>query len=250
MSQTCQQPQAHPARCGCVQTPSIEMMEQGSLAANYDISQETAGKVWEAMENSRKLRAAMPHAGGEVEVFNGWVNGCPEQVELVMEKDHRAHVTRLQAEIAALQQKLTKANLSCHDLAHKLADKWGSVQGAQFETVKALRYLNEELQQRLNTADQRVDELQSESFEALYNAAIEERDAAQSEMAKALDLLRAIYESGSYKGEIVFRVRELLAHQSAPAACLTPANHECPNDGVGACKKCPNAPTAKGEGDE
>jgi hypothetical protein len=71
------------------------------------------------------------------------------------------HFSRLQADNSALKQKLTMANLSCHDLAHKLADKFGSVQGAQFETIKALRYLNEELQQRLTVADQRIDDLEA-----------------------------------------------------------------------------------------
>jgi len=130
--------------------------------------------------------APVPPAGGEVEVLAVVTLGSfsPEELgdidvepqiktlerlqqQLVTSEDvslelvDGAHVTRLQTEVAALQRKLTKASLSCHDLAHKLADKWGSVQGAQFETVKALRHLNEELQQRLNTADQRVDDLQT-----------------------------------------------------------------------------------------
>lgn len=34
------------------------------------------------------------------------------------------------------------------------------------------------------------------------------------------------------------------AGNGEPAACWTSTNHECPGDGVGSCKKCPNTPAA------
>ncbi len=95
--------------------------------------------------------------------------------------------------------------------------------------VTRLQAENAALQQRLNTADQRVDELQSESFEALYNAAIEERDAAQSELTKARELLKECVDCVRYGDEFdlpvttMKRVDDLLAHQSAPAAA--PLDH-------------------------
>lgn len=107
----------------------------------------------------------------------GWGHGYQ-----VTELTDRAHVTRLQAENAALQQ-------------------------------------------RLNIADQRVDELQSESFEALYNAVIDERDAAQSELAKAGELLKELRWSIDCEmtAQLMAKVDGLLAHQSAPAAA--PLDH-------------------------
>ncbi|WP_296187812.1 hypothetical protein [Pseudomonas sp. UBA1879] len=113
-----------------------------------------------------------------------------------------AHASRLQTDNAGLQHKLTKANLHCHDLAHKLADKWGSVQSAQFETIKALLYLNEELQQRLTIADQRVDDL-------------------QADLAAARELLK----HGSLPTPAHCEsVLDFLARKSAPAAKIDCAN--------------------------
>ena len=95
--------------------------------------------------------------------------------------------------------------------------------------IARLQAENAALQQRLNVADQRVDQLQSESFEALYNAAIEERDAAQSELTKARELLKECVDCVRYGDEFdlpvttMKRVDDLLAHQSAPAAA--PLDH-------------------------
>lgn len=86
--------------------------------------------------------------------------------------------------------------------------------------VTRLQAENAALQQRLNTADQRVDELQSESFEALYNAALEERDAAQSELATAIAWLKhakPLLHSGGFN-LAASDIGNFLADQSAPAA--------------------------------
>jgi hypothetical protein len=87
--------------------------------------------------------APVPPAGVEVEVFNGWVNGCPEQIELVREHDHRVHITRLQAENAALQQRLNVADQRVDDLETELTK---TKRGYEWESQRAAALL-EELQE-------------------------------------------------------------------------------------------------------
>jgi hypothetical protein len=86
--------------------------------------------------------------------------------------------------------------------------------------------LNEDLHQRLDVADQRVVELEAESFEALYNAAIDERDALLSELTKARELLGSVYDADlaarhhqPYNvSKVIDDIESFLAHHSAPAA--------------------------------
>jgi hypothetical protein len=114
------------------------------------------------------------------------------------------------------------------------------------DEITRLQAENAALQQRLNVADQRVDDLQSEMTKARESNA---------EMASMLldwqTWLGAKRESCDEGGKLLWdRINAVTAHQSAPAACWTLANYECPGDGVGACKKCPSAPAAKGGSDE
>lgn len=117
---------------------------------------------------------------------------------------------------------------------HQSQALWLLRNAGRIEThITRLQAENAVLQQRLNVADQRNDDL-------------------QSELTKARELLAeasAWIKSNSCHGTDAIDLWERLdsAHQSAPAACWTPENHECPGDGIGACKKCPNAPAAKCE---
>ncbi|TWC17115.1 hypothetical protein FBY06_11837 [Pseudomonas sp. SJZ085] len=156
--------------------------------------------------------------------YGRWVNISPEGAQgavaegfQVRELVDRAHVIRLQAEVERLKSQLSDSD-HCYRQAH--------------DTGIELMRERDELQSE-------VERLKSESFEELYNTVIDERDALQDELTKALELLNKHqweWQPPGPNGEddgyncIECGANELdghksgcalnaaLAHQSAPAA--------------------------------
>lgn len=131
-----------------------------------------------------------------------YAHGALGAVEVVRASDFDAHVTRLQAENAALQQ-------------------------------------------RMNVADQRNDEMQSELTieRTRADVAVADCNDAERKLIKTRELFGAVWQfSDRLPDDVRDRILAFLTNQSAPAACWAPTNHECPGDGVGACKNCPNIP--------
>ena len=139
MSQECQQPQAHPARCGCEEKKSYP---DRLCHADYTAHPYRCGCLKGDAEAQRRFdehqdHGPVPPAGGEVEIAARTMDGR----ELV----DRAHVTRLQAKNAELQQRLLLMGQKVQQ-----SDQILSATGAREAA----------LQQRLTIADQRVDDLE------------------------------------------------------------------------------------------
>ena len=126
-----------------------------------------------------------------------------------------------------------------------ITDRW--------DVAKHVPYSATELVDRVHVTRLQADLADARSYIEFVDAESaffkKERDLLQSELTKARELLSTC-NSGfkDFISDPVIRdIDSFLAHQSAPAACWTPASYECPGDGVGTCKKCPNAPAAKGD---
>jgi uncharacterized small protein (DUF1192 family) len=173
----------------------------------------------------------------------------------------RAHVTRLQAELA--QMTTFRDNAANHMRRIRgectAAEKERDALKAEVERLRAersdLRASNHSYRLQVDTIVGQRDEAENQllrktdAYQVKRAELTEERaknDKLQDELTKARELIGEVCDSIA-NCDHYRKVCTYLAHQSAPAACWTPANHECPGDGVGACKKCPDAPAAKGE---
>ncbi|SDJ40472.1 hypothetical protein [Pseudomonas abietaniphila] len=268
MSQECQQPQAHPARCGCEQKkPHPDRLCHIDYAAHpYHCGclkgdAEAQRRFDEYQRNTSVLPAGycdpnraqqggepkppaltVPPGGGERKTFADAIKNPPDWVGKALsggkvvcaicadlgdqcvtceEAEFSAWADR---HFASADYRQTSAGVFIQDWMRHSFAAWQ----ARGKDVTRLQAENAALQQRLNVADQLVDDL-------------------QSELTKARELLTDLKYWAPSKGQVL--IDRFLAHQSAPA-CM----HEWDINEQGTATTCSScgarssddAPVAKG----
>lgn len=219
MSQECQQPQAHPARCGCEQKKpypdrlchiehNVHPYRCGCLkgdaeaqrrfdAHQRNVSVPAPGVEMEVLpQHVMKLEAERLWGGdGEYAVSfekAGWLQQCRQRggtFLLYTAEAFKPIVTRLQAENSALQQSLNTADQRVDDLTTEVER-----QAAKFKEWQAGHHAN-----YCKAADERdalkaeVEESNDRAFRAseAHVMTLGKLRAAESELTKARELMRS-----------------------------------------------------------
>lgn len=195
------------------QIPHVEMLTSNHCAAlARELTAMFAAPVPPAgdVEGQRYSTSRLKWPGGEI------VCSVDAPVEAVSASDFDAHVTRLQAEVSALQQRLNVADQRVCDLTADLSEARRQVQ-------------------LLNEAGEFLDQV---------NQGVE--DNLRAELTEARELITDI--RGADRAYATQKIDAYLAHQSAPAAKLEPAVDcgDCPIITDGCRGTCMKAPAAKG----